>query len=188
MAGLFRTLALAAAALLAAQAARADEGVTLGVEINAAYRVEDDAALTLGSGGSLRLGYMYPNGVTPQVLLTGAYWTGAEAGVEVTGLAVAALAGLRWTIVPDLRARVSPWLGAHAGGALVTSSAGDASESAPGVAIVAGGGFDFPIPIGFGIAVGTHFTYNRIVGAETDGRKLDTAWLVIGADLTLLFQ
>ncbi len=187
-------LALVLALPLRPGDARANEGVALGLEVNADYRLENDRTLTFGNGGTLRLGYQYPNGLTPQVLVTGAYWSGDEgtgaARLDVSGYAALGLVGLRWNVLPDVRSGVAPWLAANVGGGLLGTSAGAVSDMQPGLAVVAGGGLDFPIPTGGadGIAVGTHLTYNRLVIADKSGVAQGVTWLVIGADLSLVFQ
>ena len=174
--------------------AQANEGIALGLEVNADYRIENDRTLAFGNGGSLRLGYQYPNGLTPQLLVTGAYWSGAEgtgtARLDVSGYAALGLVGLRWNLLPDLRSGVAPWLALNLGGGLLGSSAGAVSDTQLGLAVVGGLGLDFPIPTGGadGIAVGTHVTYNRLVLEDKAGVAQGVTWLVIGADLSLVFQ
>ncbi len=180
--------------LLLWRPAAANEGVALGLEVNADYRLENDRTLSLGNGGTLRFGYQYPNGLTPQVIVTGAYWSGDQgtgaAKVDVSSYAALGLLGVRWNILPDVRVGVQPWIALNVGGGLLGTSAGPASDTLPGLAIVGGGGLDFPLPTGGSdsIAVGTHLSYNRLVVEDQAGVSQGVTWLVIGADLSLVFQ
>ncbi len=189
-----RAIPLLTLLVLVSRPAAANEGIALGLEVNADYRLENDKTLSLGNGGTLRLGYQYQSGLTPQVIVTGAYWSGDQgtgaAKLDVTSYAALGLVGLRWNLLPDVRVGVQPWIAVNVGGGLLATSAGATSDTLPGLAVVGGAGLDFPIPTGGSdsIAVGTHLTYNRLVVEDQAGVSQGVTWLVIGADLSLVFQ